>query len=115
MDAMPLAWVAAPSCGLAALVLARAEERNPDPGNAGFDRPLNRMVTGLAAGTALAIAGALALYRFGLVWPVLAGLASLFVARLAIARNLAPYYRLKVALALAALAAALVLLGGTVL
>lgn len=115
MDLVPFYWAGSAVLGTLGFGLARAAERFPDPMNAGFDKPLNRMLTSLVSGGSLVIVAVLAVYRFGLIWPFLAAVALYVTYRMVLFLPLNNYYKLMLPISAVALLCAILLLSSAFL
>ena len=115
LDPSALYWIGTALLGTLGVTLGRAAERAPDPMNADFEKPLNRMLTNLFSGVALVIFGALSLYRFGLLWPVAAGVVLYVTHRLALSCRLSAFYKYMLPISALALLCAVLLLGSELL
>jgi len=108
-----LFWLLPASLGTVTLALYHAEQRIPDPSGILPARRLSLMLASASAWISLGILGFAGLYRFGLVRPALLALLLYALYRLALSRDLTPYYKFNTAFGLAAIIGTIAVLAGT--
>jgi hypothetical protein len=99
-------WAIAALLGTASLTLFRAERLSPDQ-RALSPKRLNEMLASFGEWFALVTSAALALYRFGLVWPTLVALILFLIHQMAMKQDLQAFYPFNFPIAVAALVAAI--------
>jgi len=81
------------------LALSRAMVNKPDPGDL-MQKPLNALLLALMGWSALALTGLTAIFRFGVIQPILGALVIVAAYRIFAGQDLIPYYRFALAIGL---------------